>query len=53
MKPIPLFTLLPLAIALAACNGVGQAPAGTTAALQEKVQTIVVIYAENRSFDNL
>ena len=57
MKPSRLpFTLAPLALGallmLSAC-GSDDAPVDTTAALQSKVQNIVVIYAENRSFDNL
>jgi acid phosphatase len=55
-NPIKFATLLtPLAIAstlaLAACGD--DSPVDTTSALQNKVQNIVVIYAENRSFDNL
>ncbi|MFT3803043.1 MAG: acid phosphatase [Burkholderiaceae bacterium] len=44
-----------LAVALAACGGGGDGDnsADVTAALQKNVQNIVVIYAENRSFDNL
>jgi acid phosphatase len=51
--------LAPLAVAcllaLAACNDSSDppTPAETTAQLQSKVKNIVVIYAENRSFDNL
>jgi len=51
--------LAPLAIAcvlaLAACNDNNDPPsaAETTAQLQAKVKNVVVIYAENRSFDNL
>jgi acid phosphatase len=52
---------LAAALALAACNDSDGATAATTtpteaettAALQSKVKNIVVIYAENRSFDNL
>ena len=48
---------LPLAIGaalLASCNhDTFDADAATTSALKSKVQNIVVIYAENRSFDNL
>ena len=44
---------LAAALALGACGGDDGAPVDTTAALQSKVQNIVVIYAENRSFDNL
>jgi len=48
--------LTPLAFAalaaLSGCGGDDSAP-DTTAALQSKVQNIVVIYAENRAFDNL
>jgi acid phosphatase len=58
---LPRAALAPLALAaiavasLAACNGDGSTPsdADVTAALQSKVSNIVVIYAENRSFDNL
>ncbi len=50
------FAFAPIAIAamlaLSACGG-DDAPVDTTAALKAKVQNIVVIYAENRSFDNL
>jgi len=51
--------LAPLAIAcmlaLAACNDNNDPPtvAETTTQLQAKVKNVVVIYAENRSFDNL
>ena len=49
--------LTPLAfasvLALTACNGDDAPTPDTTALLQEKVKNIVVIYAENRSFDNL
>jgi acid phosphatase len=57
--PIPyVSTAISLAttLALGACGGVNSTTidtAATTAALQADVQTIVVIYAENRSFDNL
>jgi acid phosphatase len=48
--------LTPLAVAavlaLSAC-GDSDSPADTTTLLKNKVQNIVVIYAENRSFDNL
>jgi acid phosphatase len=48
--------LTPLAIAavlsLSAC-GDSDSPTDTTTLLKNKVQNIVVIYAENRSFDNL
>ncbi len=46
-------------LALVACNdgsastAAAPAPVDTTTALQTKVKNIVVIYAENRSFDNL
>jgi acid phosphatase len=57
MKPSRLpFSLAPLALgvlALLSACGSDDAPVDTTAALQSKVQNIVVIYAENRSFDNL
>ncbi len=58
-NPIKFGALLtPLAVAavlaLSACgDSDNPAPLDTTAALQAKVQNIVVIYAENRSFDNL
>ncbi|PTU33039.1 acid phosphatase [Stenotrophobium rhamnosiphilum] len=44
-----------LAASLSACtnNDTSDRSAAVTAALQDKVQNIVVIYAENRSFDNL
>jgi acid phosphatase len=50
--------LAPVALAavlcLSACNeSDSPAPVDTTTALKSKVQNIVVIYAENRSFDNL
>ncbi len=55
--------LLPLSLAIAgtiaACGGGGSdapaapAPVDTTTALRSKVQNVVVIYAENRSFDGL
>ena len=52
--------LTPIALAcatlalLAGYGGGGGSDAGyVTAQLQDKVQNIVVIYAENRSFDNL
>jgi acid phosphatase len=44
---------LVIAGALAACNGNGDDNPDTTSKLQSKVDTIVVIYAENRSFDGL
>ena len=58
MKPPRLpFSLAPLALGvlalLSACGSDDAPPVDTTAALQSKVQNIVVIYAENRSFDNL
>lgn len=58
MKPSRLpFSLAPLALGvlalLSACGDDDAPPVDTTAALQSKVQNIVVIYAENRSFDNL
>jgi acid phosphatase len=49
----PTALALAATLALAACNSSDDAPVDTTAALQSKVQNIVVIYAENRSFDNL
>ena len=51
-----------IAVALCGCTqrdlsatsgGTGSASAASTRALQSKVDTIVVIYAENRAFDNL
>jgi acid phosphatase len=44
-----------LALSLAACNGGsgGDSVDPTTSALKDKVKTIVFIYAENRSFDNM
>jgi acid phosphatase len=50
-----------LGLALAACSlpqsaampAGGSADLGITRALRDKVQTVVVIYAENRAFDNL
>ncbi|MBC7664984.1 MAG: acid phosphatase [Caulobacter sp.] len=58
MKTPIKFVMLPLAVAsmfaLAACNGDGDTNVpDTTAQLQAKVKNVVVIYAENRSFDNL
>ena len=58
MKTPIKFVMLPLAVAsmfaLAACNGNGDTNVpDTTAQLQAKVKNVVVIYAENRSFDNL
>jgi acid phosphatase len=60
-KSIALLTPIALSatLALAACNDGSSSgstttpPVDTTAALQKDVQNIVVIYAENRSFDNL
>ena len=48
------FTPLAIAsvLALSAC-GDSDSPVDTTTQLKNKVQNIVVIYAENRSFDNL
>ena len=56
-NPVKLAAILsPLALAsvlvLSACADTST-PADTTTLLQGKVQNIVVIYAENRSFDNL
>ena len=55
-NPIKSALLTPLAIAavlsLGACADTNS-PVDTTTALKNKVQNIVVIYAENRSFDNL
>ena len=51
-----LYKLTPIALAactLAACGGGDGDTAALTASLQKNVQNIVVIYAENRSFDNL
>jgi len=55
MSPSKLCRLSPIALAcaLTACGGGDDSPAGITASLQKNVQNIVVIYAENRSFDNL
>jgi acid phosphatase len=56
IKSAVLLTPLALAavLALSACaDSDNPAPVDTTVALQNKVQNIVVIYAENRSFDNL
>lgn len=55
---LALFVGLALGASLGACTGQSSVkPQGTsdptTAALRSKVKTIVVIYAENRSFDNL
>jgi acid phosphatase len=52
-KTTTLLTALAATGLLTSCTSVDNAPADTTAALRTKVQTIVVIYAENRSFDNL
>lgn len=49
LTPIALASFL----ALTACGSSGDTPVDSTAALQSKVQNIVVIYAENRSFDGL
>jgi acid phosphatase len=57
--PWPWLTALVLAVGAAACadKSLMMAPVGpaeaTTRALRSKVDTIVVIYAENRAFDNL
>jgi acid phosphatase len=50
-----LVTTLVSALALVSCEFMrrGSTPAVATAALRQNVKTIVVIYAENRSFDNL
>ena len=54
LNPLALSAMTLAVIALAACNSSDDTPTvDTTAALQSKVQNIVVIYAENRSFDNL
>jgi acid phosphatase len=60
MKKTPIrlaAALSPLALgavlALTACGDGSDTPPDTTAALQAKVKNIVVIYAENRAFDNL
>jgi acid phosphatase len=51
--PFALSTLaVATVLALSACGG-DDNPPDTTAELQAKVDTIVVIYAENRAFDNL
>lgn len=49
LTPVALGTLL----SLGGCFGNDGGTLDTTAALQNKVQNIVVIYAENRAFDNL
>jgi acid phosphatase len=53
----PTFAALFLTAGLSSCTHQELAPPGTidatTRALQAKVETIVVIYAENRAFDNL
>ena len=46
---LPLTAALTLSLGLSACND----DTDVTASLKDKVQTVVVIYAENRSFDNL
>src|SRR5260370_15071458 len=53
--PRTLCAALVAAVLLAACNNndSGDMAANVTQALQAKVQTIVVIYAENQSFDKL
>ena len=59
MKLRSITKLPPLAVAtiltLSACGGsdYDSTPRDPTAVLQDKVQNIVVIYAENRAFDNL
>ncbi|WP_428311316.1 acid phosphatase [Hydrocarboniphaga sp.] len=58
LAPLSLLVALGAAATLAACNNSNDhdnAPdtAAVTAALQAQVKNIVVIYAENRSFDNL
>ncbi|MEX8518478.1 MAG: acid phosphatase [Leptothrix sp. (in: b-proteobacteria)] len=57
MKTAYQFTAIAMAItsiaSLGACGSDAANTVDTTAALQSKVQNIVVIYAENRSFDNL
>ena len=59
MKLRPIAKLPPLAVAtlltLTACGGgdYDNTPVDPTVSLQSKVQNIVVIYAENRAFDNL
>jgi acid phosphatase len=60
-RPIAAVAAAVLAAGLAACTSTGtistptavRAPASADPALRAKVQNIVVIYAENRSFDNL
>jgi len=51
----PIYSLLAAAalLSLSACGDGDSTPVDTTTALKSKVQNIVVIYAENRSFDNL
>jgi len=45
--------VIAVVLTLTACGSDSSTPLDTTAALQNKVQNIVVIYAENRSFDGL
>ncbi|MBB3196683.1 acid phosphatase [Roseateles terrae] len=50
LTPVAIGALL----SLSGCfGGDSSSPVDTTAALQDKIQNIVVIYAENRAFDNL
>ncbi|MDB5972872.1 MAG: acid phosphatase [Hydrocarboniphaga sp.] len=58
LAPLALFVAIGAATTIVACNGSNNndgAPdeAAVTSALQAQVKNIVVIYAENRSFDNL
>ncbi|HJV60072.1 MAG TPA: acid phosphatase [Albitalea sp.] len=46
------FAILATGVALAACTTPPSAPPASSAALQ-RIQTVVVIFAENHSFDNL
>jgi len=54
MPGLPLLTAVAAALAVAGCATVANAPAGApSAAGIERIKHVVVIYAENHSFDNL